>query len=93
MKRGRAGVARFLAHTSPSLALIVPLVPFTGLNGTSVIVALIIYSQVILVRNILAGLTGIDRALLERALAPQGRIRRAARAAEVAPAVQPAGAD
>lgn len=172
-----------LLYTIPSLALIVLLIPFTGLNGTSVIVALIIYSQVILVRNILAGLTGIDRALLEaargmgmtpwqswwrvqlplalpvilagvriaavvsigiatigakfnagglgvllfqgiaqggradkiwagalvvaalalvantalllleRALAPQGRIRRAARAAEVAPAVQPAGAD
>ncbi len=56
-----------LLYTIPSLALIVLLIPFTGLNGTSVIVALIIYSQVILVRNILAGLTGIDRALLEAA--------------------------
>lgn len=60
------GVLGFL-YTIPSLALIVLLIPFTGLNGTSVIVALIIYAQVILVRNILAGLTGIDRALLEAA--------------------------
>lgn len=56
-----------LLYTVPSLALIVLLIPFTGLNGTSVIVALIIYCQVILVRNIIAGLGGIDRTLVEAA--------------------------
>lgn len=56
-----------LLYTIPSLALIVLLIPFTGLNGNSVIIALIIYSQVILVRNILAGLGGIDRAIVEAA--------------------------
>ena len=41
--------------------------PDFGLNRTSVIVALIIYCQVILVRNVLAGLDGIDPAVMEAA--------------------------
>ena len=56
-----------LLYTVPSLALIVILIPFTGLNARSVTIALIIYAQVILVRNIVAGLTGIDRAIIEAA--------------------------
>ena len=56
-----------LLYTIPSLALIVILIPFTGLNAKSVTIALIIYAQVILVRNIVAGLTGIDRAIIEAA--------------------------
>lgn len=56
-----------LLYTVPSLALIVLLIPFTGLNAKSVTVALIIYAQVILVRNIVAGLGGIDRSILEAA--------------------------
>jgi osmoprotectant transport system permease protein len=56
-----------LLYTIPSLALIIFLIPFTGLNAKSVTVALIIYAQVILVRNIIAGLTGIDRAVVEAA--------------------------
>lgn len=56
-----------LLYTIPSLALIVLLIPFTGLNGNSVIIALIVYSQVILVRNILAGLGSIDPAIVEAA--------------------------
>jgi osmoprotectant transport system permease protein len=56
-----------LLYTIPSLALIVLLLPFTGLNAKSVTIALIIYAQVILVRNIVAGLTGIDRAITEAA--------------------------
>ncbi|HET7080337.1 MAG TPA: ABC transporter permease [Chloroflexia bacterium] len=56
-----------LLYTIPSLALIILLIPFTGLNAKSVTIALIIYAQVILVRNIVAGLTGIDRAILEAA--------------------------
>jgi len=56
-----------LLYTIPSLALIILLIPLTGLNSRSVIIALIIYAQVILVRNISAGLNGIDRAILEAA--------------------------
>jgi osmoprotectant transport system permease protein len=56
-----------LLYTVPSLALIILLIPFTGLNARSVIIALIIYAQVILVRNIAAGLGGIDGAILEAA--------------------------
>lgn len=56
-----------LLYTIPSLALIVILIPFTGLNAKGVTIALVIYAQVILVRNIVAGLTGIDRAIIEAA--------------------------
>jgi osmoprotectant transport system permease protein len=56
-----------LLYTVPSLALIILLIPVFGLNATSVVVALIIYAQVILVRNISAGLAGIDPAIVEAA--------------------------
>jgi osmoprotectant transport system permease protein len=54
-------------YTIPSIAMIILLIPFFGLNRTSVMVALVIYCQVILVRNVLAGLDGIDPAILEAA--------------------------
>ena len=54
-------------YTIPSLALIIFLVPVFGLNATSVIVAMVIYTQVILVRNLTVGLEGIDRSVLEAA--------------------------
>lgn len=54
-------------YTIPSLALIVLLVPMFGLNQISVIVAMVIYTQVILVRNLLVGLESIDDAILEAA--------------------------
>ncbi|RZM74449.1 ABC transporter permease [Leptolyngbya iicbica] len=54
-------------YTIPSLALIIFLVPVFGLNATSVIVAMVIYTQVILVRNLTVGLAGIDGSILEAA--------------------------
>jgi len=54
-------------YTVPSLALIIFLVPFLGLNAAPVIVALVIYAQVILVRNLTVGLASIQPALLEAA--------------------------
>ena len=54
-------------YTIPSIALIILLLPIIGLNAWSVIVALILYVQVILVRNNIAALNGIDPALLEAA--------------------------
>ena len=54
-------------YTVPSLALIILLVPLFGLNSNSVVVAMAIYAQVILVRNITVGLQAIPPAVLEAA--------------------------
>lgn len=54
-------------YTIPSLALIILLVPLFGLNSTSVIVAMVIYAQIILVRNLIVGLQSIPAAVLEAA--------------------------
>ncbi|TAH53843.1 MAG: ABC transporter permease subunit [Chloroflexota bacterium] len=54
-------------YTIPSIALIILLIPLTGLNEWSVIIALILYVQVILVRNNVAAFNGIDPAILEAA--------------------------
>jgi len=54
-------------YTIPSIAFIILLVPVLGLNARSVIVALVVYTQVVLVRNFLAGLQGISPAILEAA--------------------------
>jgi osmoprotectant transport system permease protein len=56
-------------YTVPSLALIILLVPVFGLNATSVTVALVVYMQVILVRNVLAGLQSIDPVVGEASVA------------------------
>jgi osmoprotectant transport system permease protein len=56
-----------MLYTIPSLALIIFLVPLFGLNATSVMVAMVLYTQVILVRNLTVGLDGINPAVLEAA--------------------------
>ncbi|MEN9205760.1 MAG: ABC transporter permease [Thermostichales cyanobacterium BF4_bins_65] len=56
-----------LLYTIPSLALIILLVPIFGLNRLAVVVAMVIYSQVILVRHVLVGLDSIQPSLLEAA--------------------------
>ena len=56
-----------ILYTVPSIALIIFLIPLFGLNQRSVIVALVVYCQVILVRNVIAGLESIDPAILEAA--------------------------
>jgi osmoprotectant transport system permease protein len=56
-----------ILYTLPSLALIILLVPLTGLNATSVVLAMVIYCQVILVRNLVVGLQSIKPAVLEAA--------------------------
>lgn len=56
-----------ILYTVPSLALIILLVPLFGLNARSVIVAMVIYTQVILVRNLVVGLQAIKPAVLEAA--------------------------
>jgi len=56
-----------LLYTIPSLALIILLVPIFGLSRLAVVVAMVIYSQVILVRHVLVGLDSIKPSLLEAA--------------------------
>lgn len=54
-------------YTIPSLALIILLVPIFGLNRQSVVVSMVIYAQVILVRNFAVGLQSIKPEILEAA--------------------------
>jgi len=56
-----------ILYTIPSIALLILLLPFFGLNSNSVIVALVIYTQIILVRNMVAGLQGVPAIMLEAA--------------------------
>ncbi|WP_315874610.1 ABC transporter permease [Thermocoleostomius sinensis] len=56
-----------ILYTVPSLALIILLVPLFGLNARSVIVAMVLYTQVILVRSLVVGLQSIKPAVLEAA--------------------------
>jgi osmoprotectant transport system permease protein len=57
-----------ILYTIPSLALMILLVPVFGLNARSVIVAMVIYTQVILVRSLVVGLQSIQPSILEAAL-------------------------
>lgn len=56
-----------ILYTIPSIAMMIFLIPFLGLNARSVMAALVIYSQIILLRNILAGFRNIDPSILEAA--------------------------
>lgn len=48
-----------ILYTIPSLALFAALVPITGLTATSALIALVSYTLLILVRNIVTGIDGI----------------------------------
>lgn len=54
-------------YTIPSLALLAILVALFGLGAPTAIVALVVYAQMILVRNIAAGLRGVAPAALDAA--------------------------
>jgi osmoprotectant transport system permease protein len=54
-------------YTIPSLSLFVLLIPLFGLGLTPAIIALVAYAQLVLVRNVFVGLTGIDPAIREAA--------------------------
>jgi osmoprotectant transport system permease protein len=55
--------------TIPSLALFVLLIPFTGLSISTSLIGLTLYTLLILVRNIVEGLRGVDRDVREAAQA------------------------
>jgi osmoprotectant transport system permease protein len=54
-------------YTIPSLSLFVLLIPLVGLGTVPAVIALVAYAQLVLVRNIVVGLTGIDPAVIEAA--------------------------
>ena len=54
-------------YTIPSLALFALLIPWLGLGFWTAVAALAAYAQMILVRNIAAGINAVDRAAVEAA--------------------------
>lgn len=54
-------------YTIPSLSLLVLMIPLFGLGATPAIIALVAYAQLVLVRNTVVGLTGVDPAIVEAA--------------------------
>jgi osmoprotectant transport system permease protein len=58
-----------ILFTIPSLALFILLIPFTGLSTPTALIGLTIYTLLILVRNIVEGLRGVDRDVRESAKA------------------------
>lgn len=56
-----------MIYTIPSLALFVLLIPLMGLGFGPALVALVVYAQVILVRNVIVGLLGVEPGVLEAA--------------------------
>lgn len=54
-------------YTIPSLALLAVLVQAFGLGFTPIFVALVVYAQFMLARNVVAGINGVDRAQVDAA--------------------------
>lgn len=54
-------------YTIPSFALFALLAPFTGIGRTTVLIGLVMYALLVLVRNILLGLKGVDRDVVDAA--------------------------
>jgi osmoprotectant transport system permease protein len=54
-------------YTIPSLALLAVLVQAVGLGFAPVFVALVVYAQFMLARNVAAGINGVDRAQVDAA--------------------------
>lgn len=54
-------------YTIPSFALFGLLAPFTGIGRTTVLIGLVAYALLVLVRNIVVGLNGVDRDVTDAA--------------------------
>jgi osmoprotectant transport system permease protein len=52
-------------YTIPSVAAMVLLLPRTGLTSTTVIIPLVAYTQIVLIRNIVAAIRAVDPGLIE----------------------------
>ncbi|MCP8970916.1 ABC transporter permease [Ectobacillus ponti] len=58
-----------ILYTIPSLALYAFFIPITGLGPKTAIIGLVVYAQMILVRNVVAAIQGIDPLVIEAAKA------------------------
>ncbi|QJD87701.1 ABC transporter permease [Cohnella herbarum] len=69
IKKVQAPVTSVLGiiYTIPSMALYAALIPYTGLGVTTATIGLVAYAQMILVRNVIAALQGIDPMMIEAA--------------------------
>ncbi|WP_239615011.1 ABC transporter permease [Cohnella mopanensis] len=56
-----------IIYTIPSMALYAALIPYTGLGVTTATIGLVAYAQMILVRNVIAAIQGIDPMMIEAA--------------------------
>jgi osmoprotectant transport system permease protein len=54
-------------YTIPSLALFAVLIPYTGLSTRTAIIALTMYSLLAIIRNTVAGIDGVNPAILDAA--------------------------
>ncbi|MEX2486381.1 MAG: ABC transporter permease [Nitriliruptoraceae bacterium] len=55
-------------YTIPSLAMFALLVPFTGFSMTTAVIALVTYTLLILVKNIVTGIDGVPSEIVEAAI-------------------------
>ncbi|PKQ25322.1 MAG: quaternary ammonium transporter [Actinobacteria bacterium HGW-Actinobacteria-4] len=63
-------------YTIPSFALFALLAPFTGIGRTTVLIGLVAYALLVLVRNMVVGLEGVDPDVVDAARGlGYGRIR------------------
>ncbi len=70
-------VATGVLYSIPSLALLALLIPFTGLSRTTSEIALVSYTLLVLVRNVVTGLDGVSPHIKEAADGMgYGRLRR-----------------
>ena len=65
--KGAVLAATGVLYAIPSLAALALLVPWTGLSRTTAVIALVSYTLLIMVRNILVGLDGVDPDVREAA--------------------------
>ncbi len=55
-------------YTIPALALFAMMIPFFGLGMKPTIIALILYSQLAIIRNTITGIENIDKSIIEAAI-------------------------
>lgn len=52
-------------YTIPSIAFVAFLIAFTGLSLPTILIPLVVYTQLVLIRNIVAGINNIDPLMIE----------------------------
>ena len=54
-----------ILYTIPSIAMVAFLISFTGLTLGTILIPLVLYTQLVLIRNIVAGINNIDPLMIE----------------------------